>query len=201
MIQLISLSDIQEFKELSSNINVGKKVNLYVIEAQKFDIVPFLGETLYILLENDFVQSPSLPTQIYRDLFEGSEYTVGTRTYRHEGIRSVLAYFSYGRIVANSKVNSTAFGIVEKTNSHSDGISEKTLARQVSMANALASGELARVEKFLCNNSKDYPDWIGYGSDNNRPRSGFRVSAIGGGNRKIGSSHRCRDCWRYTCIC
>ncbi len=202
MIQLIDINDIITLKPMSLNTDVTKKLNFCIDEAQKYDIAPFLGDNLYILLEADFVSSPSLGDQIYADLFNGSDYTCRQIKHRHGGIKSMLIYYAYARHVSNSKVNASAFGMVEKINDHSTGIEEKTLARIVNNANALAEAEKSKVEMFIRNNINDYRTWC-YANKYSTPApSGLKINAIGGNRRnKLGSSYRCSGCGHYRCCC
>ncbi|MES2397895.1 MAG: hypothetical protein V4549_17920 [Bacteroidota bacterium] len=200
MIKLIDINDIIELKPMSLNTDVTKKLNFCIEEAQKYDVMPFLGDTLYILLETDFSNSPSLGEDIYADLFNGCDYVHGTRTFRHGGIKALLTYYAYSRYVQNSTVNASAFGLVEKINDHSNGVSKETLSRQIANATALAEAEKTKVDQFIRYNISDYPTWCYAGKTTAAP-SGIKINAIGGSRIKMGSSYRCRGCGHYRCLC
>lgn len=203
MIQLIGISDIQNLKPISTNVDITKKLNFCIEEAQKYDVMPFLGDSLYIELESDFnAGSPQFSQQKYSKLFNGSDYTYGGRTFRNGGIKSMLVYYAYSRYVSNSNVNHSAFGLVEKISDHSTGVSKETLARQVSNATALAEAEKSKVENFLRLHLSDYGSWIYADKYNMNAPSGLKINAIGGDRRnKIASTYRCRRCNHYNCIC
>lgn len=200
MIKLIDINDIVELKPMSLNTDVSKKLNFCIEEAQKYDVSPFLGDTLYILLETDFTNSPSLGQNIYADLFNGCDYTFSQRTFRHGGVKAMLVYYAYARYVQNSNVNPSAFGIVDKINDHSNGVSKEALARQIDGAISLAEAEKSKVDQFLRYNISDYPT---YANKYITPAAtGIKINAIGGDRRnKLGSSYRCRECGHYRCLC
>ena len=114
MIKLIDINDITEYKPISLNLDVTKKLNFAIEEAQKYDVMPFLGDTLYILLEQDYsTGSPEFSNQIYSDLFNGCDYVEGNMTYRQGGVKAMIVYYAYARYVASSNVNHSAFGLVK----------------------------------------------------------------------------------------
>jgi hypothetical protein len=197
-VQLIKIEDIQKVKPISSNADVNKKLNTFILEAQEFDLVPFLGDEFYISLEEDFVAQPSLET--YSDLFNGCEYTYSGVKYRHRGVKQMLVYFAYSRYLADVQSNQTAFGNVVKSTPDSTPVSEKTIARQVNQALAGANKYKSDLDDYLCRMSSSYPLWTGRIADRTK-RSSIRLSAVGG-NGKIGSSTCCRRCGKYSnCNC
>lgn len=199
IIYLIRIEDIQAIKPISGNLDINKKLNPYIREAQEFDITKFLGDEFYIALEEDFAAQPSLAT--YADLFNGCEYQYDGRTYRHRGIKAMLIEFAYARYKSNAQVNDTAFGTVVKTTPDSQPASEKSIARQVDNALSAAYKYQSDVYDYLCRKSSDYPLWPNRIADREQ-RSSIRVSSIGGNRRKAGSSYCCRTCGRYSnCTC
>ena len=181
---LLSLDDIQSFKSLSSSINEAKALLPFVQEAEEFDIVPFLGQELFNALKTDFEASPSLAT--YADLFNGSTYTYSDRSYTHQGIKAVLAYYSYARYVANSNTVSTKYGLVVKENEFSSPVSEKTLARRISQAQSGAAVYQERVRLYLIHHVDDFPLWHGSRA---RKKGQVRLTSIGGNSSRIGRTY------------
>jgi hypothetical protein len=172
MTLLISLSDFTPYKAISANINVTKKLEPYILEAQEFDLRPLLGDELYNAIVEDFEASPSL--QNYGDLFSGSEWDCGSHTYKHNGLIPVLCYFAYARYKLNSNVEDTAFGTVVKRNIESEPVSEKTIARQADQARSGAMAYWQKVEHFLNDNSTDYPLWV----NGCKPKRRTRISGV-----------------------
>lgn len=174
MTNLITISDIQAFKPISNNIDVSKKLNTFIREAQEFDLRPILGDEFYLAIVADFEASPSLVT--YSDLFNGVTYTYGSNTYQHDGLKSVLVYYAYSRYLNDVQINQTAYGAVTKTNPDSQPISEKALARQVGQAVSGARAYEQRVIEYLKRNEATYPLWKCY--EKSKKTGGFRVSSI-----------------------
>ena len=181
---LISLTDFDGFKNITSNINTVKRLDPYIREAQEFDLRRFLGEELYIDLIDDLDASPSLET--YGDLVTGSTYTKDGITYQHDGLKPVLVYFTYARYLENAGVASTNFGVVQKKNEFSDPIDEKRTGRLISQARSGAIVYQARVERYLNDHSTDFPLW---NCSAGKIRTGLpRIVAVGKTKRS------CREC-------
>lgn len=174
MTNLITITDITDFKPLSINTDVTKKLNTFIGEAQEFDLRPLLGDALYIALVNDFIASPSL-TQ-YNDIFNSKTYVHDDITYQHDGLRAVLVYFSYARYLAHVNTNQTAFGAVIKLTPDSQPIDFKTLARMISQNLSGAKAYETRVFDFIRRNPEDYP--LYKCSVPNKRTGGLRITAI-----------------------
>lgn len=156
MVQLITISDFNSLRSLSSNLNAAKKLDPYILEAQQFDLKPLLGNSFFLSICNDYVNGEFTD---YVDLFNGSEWTESGKTYRHEGLKSVLIYFSYARYVIESATNETAYGVVNKTDQYSQSAEDKTLIRKRDTAYSGAQAYWVDVKRFLDYNYLDYPLW------------------------------------------
>lgn len=155
---LISLNDFAQYRAISANLNSAKKLDPYILEAQQFDLKGLLGNAFYHAIVEDYEGSPSLAT--YSELFNGSEWQCGDKTYRHEGLKPILCYFAYARYVFSSNTEATAFGTRLKKEEYSDAVDDKTIIR---LRDNAVSGALAYwedVKLFLNDNSVDYPLWI-----------------------------------------
>ncbi len=171
MVQLITISDFNSLRALSSNLNASKKLDPYILEAQQFDLKPLLGNSFYLAICNDFVNGEFTE---YVDLFNGSEWTESGLTYRHEGLKSVLVYFSYARYVIESPLSETANGVVIKTEQYSQSAEDKSLIRRRDTAYSGAQAYWADVKKFLNDNYLDYPLWENCDKQVNKSR----ISAV-----------------------
>jgi hypothetical protein len=180
---LITITDIQEYKALSKNTDTDKKVNPFIQEAQEFDLRLFMGDEFYLKLVEQFKSLPTpFPNQNYKDLFEGSIWTKNGRTYENPGLKSVLVYWSYARYLNKANTNSTAFGMVGKNNPDSTPITDRTIDRLVGQSNSGASAYLNRVEHFIECNSSLFPEYD-CGVDPQKNNS-FKISAAGGNNSR-----------------
>ena len=152
MIYLIDDSMIRTIKpQLSINIDVAKKVNPAIRDAQEFDLRPFLGDELYQDLQNN--------SGDYDSLMIETEYTHGGRTYVSPGIIATLSLFAYARIKSDANEHDTAFGTVNKLNPYSTGVSEATISRQVREIREQANIYLERVQAYLDRNENLFPLW------------------------------------------
>lgn len=170
MIPLITYVEISRFKTISQNVNAAKKIEPYVLEAQEFDLKGLLGPALYLDLINDFESSPSL--LIYSDLFNGCEFEYKGKQIRHEGIISVLSYLAYSRSVLNGNFESTAFGMVVKSNEYSTQPTERAIQRMSDQAKSGAMAYWGFVEKFL--NQSDFELW----NKKNKKVTSNRISGV-----------------------
>lgn len=152
MIYLIDDSMIRTIKpQLSINIDVAKKVNPAIRDAQEFDLRPFLGDEFYQDLQNN--------SGNYDSLMIETEYIHGGRTYVSPGIIATLSLFAYARIKSDANEHDTAFGTVNKLNPYSNGVSEATISRQVREIREQANIYLERVQAYLDRNENLFPLW------------------------------------------
>ena len=177
---LITLEDMQGYKPLSKNTDNSKKLDPFVLEAQEFELRPFLSDEFYEELIVQF--KASFPDTKYSDLFNGSKYIVGGKTYTNPGVKPMLVYYAYARYLKRSNTNSTAFGMVGKNNPDSTPLTEKTLSRMVDDSMSGAKAYENRVRHFLECNSIDYPLYT-CATVNNKT-GGLRVSPVGGNSNK-----------------
>lgn len=184
MIPLISISDFAPFKAISDNLNTTKKLVPYIVDAQQFDLKGLLGNPFYHSLAQDILDSPSL--QLYADLWNGSEWIFQGRTFRHEGLKTVLVHFTYARYVMNSNMEETAFGIVTKKEENSTPVSDKTIQRKIDNARSGAMAYWKDIEYYLNNNYTLFPLWNYYVIDRKKRSP---VTAVEPNDKRLGPYH------------
>jgi hypothetical protein len=175
--QLIGLTDIKLFKGISSNLNQPKDLIPNILEAQDFNLRPFMGESFYLELLDEFESSPSLNPQIWKDLFSGVRYTWEGKQYEHEGLRAVLIYHAYASYQSTAGSTDTPFGRRHKSSDHSERVSDKTTSRLIAQARAGAMSHQERVALFLNRYSENYPLWECSGGK--KYRAGLVIKQIG----------------------
>jgi hypothetical protein len=148
---LISFNDIKALKPISNNIDIPKKVDLAIQDAQEFDIRPLIGESFYLAI----VANPSA----YADLLNGVSYTISGDEYESPGVKKCLALFAYARIKNDANDHDTAYGTMNKNNPYSTGVSEATKVRQLKEIRDQAQYYWKRIEMYLNEKSNDYPLW------------------------------------------
>jgi hypothetical protein len=180
---LITITDIQDFKPLSKNTDTKKKVDPFIQEAQEFDLRPFMGDEFYLKLVSEFKALPTpFPDPNYKNLFEGNIWSKNGKTYENPGLRAVLVYYSYARYLNKANTNSTAFGMVQKENPDSTPITDRTIDRLVGQSMNGAKAYLNRVEYFIKCNTELFPE---YDCGVDLQKSGaIRISAAGGNGSK-----------------
>jgi hypothetical protein len=178
MTPLITINDIRARKSISLNVNEVAQLTPQILEAQDFDLRPFMGDEFYFALVDDITASPSLT--VYEDLWNGCTYTFGGRQYTHEGLKTYLLYASYARYVADASTISTGSGFMHKNNIHSEPVSDKTIARRTEQTRSGSQVYLNRVIDFLNRNRNDYPLWRVSGCERETPyRAGIKIRQIG----------------------
>ena len=177
---LITILDIQDYKPLSKNTDTAKKVDPFIQEAQEFDLRPFMGDEFYLELIYQFQNV--FPDSNYQDLFEGSTWVKNGKTYENPGLRAVIVYYSYARYLNKANTNSTAFGMVGKTNPDSTPLTDRTIDRLVAQSMNGAKAYLNRVEYFINCNSELF---TAFDCGVELQKSGaIRISAAGGNSSK-----------------
>lgn len=157
MTELITISDIKAIKGIADNVNTVKDLAPHILEAQLFDLRPFIGDEFYLSLVDDFNSSPSLAD--YSDLFNGVRYTYGGNSYEQYGIKTVLAYYTYARYLAQGGVKDTPSGLMLKNSTHSSHVSDKTITRLVAQATSAAKAHEDMITDYLSRNAASYPLW------------------------------------------
>jgi hypothetical protein len=172
MTPLITINDIRARKSISLNVNEVAQLTPQILEAQDFDLRPFMGDEFYFDLVNNL--------ENYEQLWNGCTYTFGGRQYTHEGLKTFLIYASYARYVTNASTIATATGLVSKNNIHSEPVTDKTIARITEQSRSGSQVYLNRVTDFLNRNRADYPLWRVTGCERETPyRAGIKIRQIG----------------------
>jgi len=156
--QLITLANIRAVKSIALNVQQEKELIPYILEAQNFDLVKFLGDAFYLALVDDFNASPSLAT--YSTLFNGGSYIHNDVNYQLYGVKDLIVYYAYARYVNNSNVIATPTGFVNKTNPYSEQVTDKTISRLVDNARSGASFIEDSLKNYLNRKNSDYPLWL-----------------------------------------
>jgi hypothetical protein len=152
MDKLITATDIATLYPISANINEQKAIDPFIIQAQEFDLKPFLGDPFFLALYADF---PDL--NVYSDLWNGCTYEWGGYNYVHAGLNSYLISCAYARYLVKANSTATPFGIVQKETPYSSPTDPKILAMNIQQVKSASVGYLAQVEDFLFRKANDYP--------------------------------------------
>jgi hypothetical protein len=155
---LISKADFVDWKHVSVNIDSVSDLNTYIAEAQEFDLQPVLGAYLF----NEFQTNINAdePEERFTKLLNGETYADSSgNQFQFKGVKVVLIYYVYSRLIINNGLKSTASGMVLKTLENSERISDKQRAQMVNQAKSGARKFEDDLVKYLCDHSTDFPLW------------------------------------------
>ena len=195
---LITTADFADYKDISSNIDSAARVDPYILNAERLDLKPLLGERFFA----DLIANPNTTANAL--LLDGGDYTYNSNDYNFAGLKAVLVYYSYARFLENQNVNVTRFGVVHKNNPDvSERVDDKTLMRHVSNAREIAKSYFAEVDLFIIRNSTDYPLYHKCYAYNESAGAGVRITAVGDkAYQRTGAANWfCERHGRYNCSC
>lgn len=172
----ISKEDILEIKDVSAQLDQDN-FEQAIRESQIVELVSMIGDELFLLLQNDFnVETSTFGTEKYEHLFDGVDYTVRGKQIRYRGLKPVLAYYAYARLLNNAQMSLTRSGAVNFM-TEAD-VSESTQQAQIKTKIIEARAMAQRLEEdaynFMLNNRSDYLQYDG-DRDNNKPFELFKL--------------------------
>ena len=147
--ELITVKEFTEFK------NVGRKIDEPKIRecielAQSVDMFDNLDEFYFDVLENK-------TSAAYRDLMVGSSFTVNGERFRHEGLKSLIADYTYARYLYIINANLTPFGATTKLTQDSKPLDRNILRDMVKQSQVDASVKFRMIDKYLRENEGTFP--------------------------------------------
>lgn len=171
MSRLISITDFTNNKYLSQNLD-DRDIDPIIDEAQEFDLKPVLGRELYL----DFITNVTATK--YQDLLNGKTYTPtgSTSPIEFKGLKEVLKYYVYKRMIVLGGVKSTNSGFVLKTLENSERIPATQMAQMIAQAASGARAYEDDMVLFLNNFHTTYPLWKC--SLRKNKGFGFRIKAV-----------------------
>lgn len=159
-------ADFPSYKDLSANMDAGR-IDALTRMSQIMDLRPFIGNELYLLLQDDFDDTnQTFATQIYTDLFDGVDQD-GVRYY---GLKPMLVQYTYARILDDINVSVTRAGVRAFDDELSDAVVQSLINNKAisSRSEALVYQNDSRT--YLINNNATYPTW----SDPEAQNTGFK---------------------------
>ncbi|WP_139113050.1 hypothetical protein [Mucilaginibacter sp. PPCGB 2223] len=205
---LITKSDFIPYRNLTVNMDDSKRLEPFILEAQRIDLSNLLGKRLYFDMMANIASynagvaaadaasttyTPTTDEQWFQKLLTGCGYTYtwpdrSTTTKIYAGLKPVLVYLSYARFVRSDNVRSTQSGFVKKTVDFATQVSDKEIQAVASRAEADANAFFTGTEDFMADNAGYFGKYI-TGEYQGRPgdafkrdgkRTGTRLSAIKG---------------------
>lgn len=161
---LISFSDFKQYKHLSENVNKEADIMPYILEAQRLDIRPFLGDALYYDIVKtypypDVTVNDPLVTN-YTPLIEGEEYTnCNNELVMFYGLKPSIVYFAYARLLSYLGKKATRTGYNRKTNDFSEPVSGREREDDINNARSNAIYYQNDTIDYLQENKDVYTLW------------------------------------------
>jgi hypothetical protein len=210
---LINKTDFAPYRIITVNMDDHKRLEPFILEAQRIDLVNLLGKRLYFdmikyitsynagvnaALASDPVSiyTPTADEDWFQKLLNGCSYTYtwpdrSTTTKIYAGLKPVLVYLSYARFVRSDNVRSTQSGFVKKAVDFSVQISDKEIQAVASRAESDANAFFSGAEDFMADNADYFRKYIdseykGRPGDTFKEegkRTGTRLSAVKGKNQ------------------
>lgn len=171
---LINKSKVAEVLQVAIGYD-SKEFDVFIREAQDFDLKPLLCEDFYYDLVKKKADAPFL------ELIDGANYQYNERDYFHRGLGDVLAYFTYARFMLKSNNVSTSHGIVTKKTPHSEPITIAEKRNFYYKYKKDANLIFEDVKKFVERNIDTFDSWNNCndcGQSTNKNSSSFKTTVI-----------------------
>ena len=153
--------NIKIVRPIAANISEYNRIVPYIEEAERLDVMPYIGVSLYKQLDeikpphipyfiNDIGGRVDISKKILYHILCGGYYTdnCGVEQW-HGGLIKAISYLAYARCIMQHQVNVTAFGVVFKESQFSEPIDEKTLIRAARTAEKTGLEFLRQVREYL----------------------------------------------------
>jgi hypothetical protein len=171
MSNLINITDFTENKFVTQNLD-SRDIDPIITEAQEFDIKPVIGAAMFYDMMNNLTATK------YVDLLNGKTYTPNGSSdpITFAGLKMVLKYYVYARLLVVDGVKSTNSGFVVKTLENSERVSGTQRTQMIAQTKSGAKAYEDEMRCFLNNHSTTYPLWNCTTQKNKG--YGFRMKAI-----------------------
>ena len=149
---LLTKTDVEKYFQVAIGRS-EKDFEKFLQQAQMFDLRNLLPEKFYY----DLIKNKDQAN--YQELINGGEYTYDDYTYNHEGIKGVLAHFTYGTYLFKGGITDTSFGPVIKQAQHSDPVDFKERKDWYYKHREQANILFEDVKNYLSRNKEQFPIW------------------------------------------
>lgn len=167
---IITTKDFRSLRNITYKIDEGK-VSMSITQAHT-DLREVLGDAFYF----DLVKNKD--EAAYGDLLNGSEFNVDGNVYIHEGIKSLLADYSYARYLYEVNINHSPFGMVQKNSQDSEPIDRNMIKDLVKQVNQDASRKFELIRTYLDSKKDVFTVWAGQDDEDTDNSTGFNATRI-----------------------
>jgi hypothetical protein len=167
---LITLPDIQEFRQVDSKFN-QVRFNTFAQEAQRKNLRGFLGDSLYL----DFIAGDRTQGK-YADLLNGKSYTFGNKNIQFYGLKPMLCYWWLAIAARESDLFQSNIGAIQFANNPQQSFETAREKERIATGYMESAQSYANdASKFLNANRTIYPLWEGQEELNKTNFVSFRV--------------------------
>ena len=152
---IISIDDIKLYRPMAELD--AERVNPYILEAQRHDLRPVLGDALFF----DFMKyfdNVDAQYDKYRELLRGKEYTYNGQLTQYDGLVEMVVFFTLARFLPNNIQHITRFSVTKKVDpgNRSEVITPEEVRATVSEYRSNAVFFIPKVREFLQTNQATY---------------------------------------------
>ena len=157
-IKLITVDDIKKVRAISNVINADKEIMPFVYEIQDTVIKEMLGEELYydLMINYDGEETGNTTPTKYLELLNGKQYEHNGKNYIFNGLKQIIAYYSYYSFIKQWGLHITNAGIVVKSGDMSLPAEDASRGRMLADVKQKLIVFVKDLERFLCRNSETY---------------------------------------------
>lgn len=153
---LLTPAEFANYRDIGKKLDESK-INECIKLAQSVDLYDVMGDFLFDIIENN-----GQPT--YNELMTGSTFSINSQNFIQEGIKSLLADYTYARFIYKINTNITPFGAVVKLSTDSQPVDRNLLKDLVKQTMIDADIKFKSIDKYLKANSTTFSR---YSSGNN----------------------------------
>ncbi|MDP2686448.1 MAG: hypothetical protein Q8O62_04450 [Aequorivita sp.] len=153
---LLNPTEFASYRDIGKKLDTAK-INECIKLAQSVDLFDVMGDFYFDLLENK-------TNEDYENLFSGSTFIIDGKNFIQEGIKSLLADYTYARFIYKINTNITPFGATTKLSDNSEPIDRNLLKDLTKQTMIDADVKFRIIDKYLKANSTTFPR---YRSGNN----------------------------------
>ncbi|WP_228853242.1 DUF6712 family protein [Aegicerativicinus sediminis] len=170
---LINKAKVSEILQVAIGYN-EKEFEVFIREAQDFDLKPLLCEDFYYELVENRADSSD-----WQKAIEGGPYTYESKNYFFRGIGDVLAYFTYARFILKCNYVSTSHGFSIKKTPHSEPMTLQEKRNMYYKYQEDANTIFADFKRYVERNTDLYDSWDSCNECNSPTKTtGFKTSVI-----------------------
>lgn len=168
MASILIQSDF-DFVDLQGNFKFSERLEPKVIESQRFDLKPLIGDDFYDEVQAVIDNSGTV--------LGGTSFTQTAYDNLAPYIKNFIKYASFSRYLKGANAVLTRTGVYFKNSPHSERVKDQEKSEMIKYYSGLSVGYGKELYDYLIDNSSDYPEFGSTESDV-RATKGIRVTPV-----------------------